>query len=354
MRTVFLLILLGFFSAYSKDTLRVAINPIEPFIMQTTDGEYEGYDIDLIEKVAKNLKLTVLYTPVDSFQDIFTAIDSGKADVAISAISITSDRMKRYTFSYPYKLSGIGAMVRKESDHSLWRSVGVALGEDFMSVWIAFILFLIIASHIIWLVERGSDIVTKDQRADAFNDKYRYGIFDVLWFSIVTCSTVGYGDKVPKHPLTKVMTGLLILVGVSFAGLAISQMSATIQIDKATYTYNTLNDLNGKNIAYLEGTTSELAIKSHDAIGHPVNNLDSAVYLLKHKKVDAIFFDEPTLRYYANTHTDYFVLNDVCNQQNYGILMKPTNPYANRINIAILKLMEDNTINKLNETWFGK
>jgi ABC-type amino acid transport substrate-binding protein len=52
MRTLFLLILLGFFSVHAKDTLRVAINPIEPFVMSTTDGDYEGYDIDLIEKVA--------------------------------------------------------------------------------------------------------------------------------------------------------------------------------------------------------------------------------------------------------------------------------------------------------------
>jgi len=354
MRTVFVLILLGFFSVHAKDTLRVAINPIEPFVMSTTDGEYEGYDIDLIEKVAKNLKMDVIYTSVDSFQDIFTAIDSGKVDVAISAISITSDRMKNYTFSYPYKLSGIGAMVRAESDHSLWRSVGVALGSDFISVWIAFILFLVISSHIIWLVERGSDIVTKDKRADAFNDAYRYGIFDVLWFTIVTCSTVGYGDKVPKHPLTKIMTAILILVGVSFAGLAISQMSATIQIDKETYAYNTMSDLDGKNIAYLAGTTSELAVKQCDGTGYAVPTLDSAVQLLKHKKVDAIFFDEPTLRYYAKKHDAYFVLSDVSNQQNYGILMNQNNPYANRINISILKLMETNTLNELNVKWFGK
>ena len=40
------------------------------------------------------------------------------------------------------------------------------------------------------------------------------GLIDALYFSIVTISTVGYGDYVPKTELGKLISSLYILVGV--------------------------------------------------------------------------------------------------------------------------------------------
>lgn len=38
--------------------------------------------------------------------------------------------------------------------------------------------------------------------------------FSVLWFCFVTISTIGYGDLSPKHFLARIITILLLLVGI--------------------------------------------------------------------------------------------------------------------------------------------
>ncbi len=43
-----------------------------------------------------------------------------------------------------------------------------------------------------------------------------YSFTDALYLTIITVATVGYGDMVPHHPLGKLLTVVLVLVGVSF------------------------------------------------------------------------------------------------------------------------------------------
>lgn len=42
---------------------------------------------------------------------------------------------------------------------------------------------------------------------------------NALWFTVVTITTVGYGDMVPKNLIARVITGGLMLVGIGILGL---------------------------------------------------------------------------------------------------------------------------------------
>ena len=51
---------------------------------------------------------------------------------------------------------------------------------------------------------------------------------DALYFSLVTASTVGYGDVTPVTPTGKVLTGILIFVGIGLLGFASAQLTAKL------------------------------------------------------------------------------------------------------------------------------
>ena len=53
-------------------------------------------------------------------------------------------------------------------------------------------------------------------------------VTDALYFSFVTASTVGYGDVTPVTPAGKILTGILIFVGIGLLGFASAQLTTRL------------------------------------------------------------------------------------------------------------------------------
>lgn len=63
--------------------------------------DYDGFDIDLVNAIADQLGLKVVYEDT-SFDTIFTDVAQGKFDLVASASTITPEREKQVNFSDPY------------------------------------------------------------------------------------------------------------------------------------------------------------------------------------------------------------------------------------------------------------
>ncbi|WP_018921809.1 ion channel [Salsuginibacillus kocurii] len=55
---------------------------------------------------------------------------------------------------------------------------------------------------------------------------------DGLWWSIITLTTVGYGDYVPEEGITRVVAGLLVIGGFGFVTVFVSNFASTIITDR--------------------------------------------------------------------------------------------------------------------------
>lgn len=85
-----------------------------PFEVLEPDGSYSGFDIDLINEVAKDLGLKVTLKNV-SWNGIIGELNTGKADLIISGMSITDERKKAVLFSEPYYSTG-QVVVKRRGD----------------------------------------------------------------------------------------------------------------------------------------------------------------------------------------------------------------------------------------------
>ncbi|MBR1421236.1 MAG: basic amino acid ABC transporter substrate-binding protein [Selenomonadaceae bacterium] len=75
--------------------------------------DYKGFDVDLINAVAKEMGKTVEIQDL-AFDGLIPAIQSKNIDVAISAMTITEERQKHIGFSDPYYKSGLAILVRAD------------------------------------------------------------------------------------------------------------------------------------------------------------------------------------------------------------------------------------------------
>lgn len=104
------------YKAVLKDELVVATEaafaPFEFYDEKT--GEMIGFDVDLIRAVAREIGYKTCTVKHMDFDALIPAVNSAKADVAISAMTITEERKRVVLFSQPYYKSGLAFIVKKD------------------------------------------------------------------------------------------------------------------------------------------------------------------------------------------------------------------------------------------------
>lgn len=104
--------------------------------------ELIGYEIDMLNEIGKRLEIEIEYQEI-GVAEAFTAVDSGKVDIAVNNFDITPEREKKYNFSIPYKYSFSGMIVREDgssgisaADLSDWKGkkAGGGAGTQYMKI----------------------------------------------------------------------------------------------------------------------------------------------------------------------------------------------------------------------------
>lgn len=72
-----------------------------PWEFQDASGKFVGFEIDLVNEVAKRAGKTVQIENIP-FNGLFPAVQSGRIQIAISSITITPKRLESLAFAQPY------------------------------------------------------------------------------------------------------------------------------------------------------------------------------------------------------------------------------------------------------------
>jgi len=101
--------------AVAQETMIVASDiPWAPFEMVTDDGEFFGFDLDLMRAIAHTAGFEIEIRNV-AFDAIIETVRTGRADIGASGFTITAERAGAVDFSQPYYLSNQAVVIRKDS-----------------------------------------------------------------------------------------------------------------------------------------------------------------------------------------------------------------------------------------------
>ncbi|AZS43147.1 transporter substrate-binding domain-containing protein [Microbacterium oleivorans] len=97
-------------------TLTVATEgTYRPFTYHDESGKLVGYDVEIIEAVAKKLDLKVEFQETQ-WDGIFAGLDAGRVDVIANQVSINPEREAKYLFTEPYTVSPSVVVVKDDDD----------------------------------------------------------------------------------------------------------------------------------------------------------------------------------------------------------------------------------------------
>lgn len=100
-----------------RGTVQVAVDPTSaPFGVTGTDGQPDGFDVDVAKLVAKYLGVKLELVPVTS-QNRIPYLLTNRVDMVISLFSITPERALQVSFSSPY--AAVGTIVTARTDKKI-------------------------------------------------------------------------------------------------------------------------------------------------------------------------------------------------------------------------------------------
>jgi polar amino acid transport system substrate-binding protein len=109
----------GQYGLVKADTLTVCTDaPYEPFEYQDANGNWTGFDMDLISKIADGLGLKLEVT-IQPFDGIWLQPQAGACDLVVSAMTITPERSAAALFSDPYFDADQSLLIRKSDEGTL-------------------------------------------------------------------------------------------------------------------------------------------------------------------------------------------------------------------------------------------
>src|SRR5690606_25176810 len=82
------------------------------------EGEYVGFDIELIKEIGK-LKGFEVEVKDLSFDSLIPALKTGNIDIIIAAMTITEERQQVVDLSIPYYSANQSVIVREDSDKNM-------------------------------------------------------------------------------------------------------------------------------------------------------------------------------------------------------------------------------------------
>ena len=337
-------------AAQSDSKLKVGISPFSPFVMLSKEKP-AGVSIDTWQILAQELNIEYEFVKYKGVADKLQGLKDGNIDIAIGGITITEEREALFDFTHPIYHTGLDILIPKTAKATFIGLLSSLFKGSKVVFFSGLLILTVIAGHIIWIVERSSK-----KTATTFHRKYFPGVFEGMYWALITASTIGYGDKVPKRWIGRILAAIIIIVFLPLFGYFIAQLSSDLTMQNLKTNINGPEDLWGKRVAVVRGTTSYDYMKNGRAYVDAYDNIEDTFEDLLNGSVDAVVYDAPNLLYYANGKGSgkVMVVGKLFESQDYGLALPQGSPLREEFNRAILSLKESDELEPIRTKWFGK
>ena len=96
-------------------TIKIAVfSDKKPFGYVDENGEYQGYDVYLGNRIAKDLGVKVKYVPVEAAARV-EVLATGKVDIVLANFTVTPERAQKVDFALPYMKVALGIVSPKKA-----------------------------------------------------------------------------------------------------------------------------------------------------------------------------------------------------------------------------------------------
>lgn len=317
------------FPAPSAKTLIVGVKEAPPFAMQRADGSWHGISIDLWRDIAAELGLTYELHEFD-LQGLLDGVEDRSLDLAVAALTITTEREKVMDFTHAFYTTGFGIAVAHSRKGGWFGFMRLFLSWQLLQVIAGLLLLLLLVGVLVWLNER-------KKNPQQFGGGLK-GIWSGFWWAAVTMTTVGYGDKAPRTVGGQLLALVWMFAGLIVISSFIAAITTALTVSQLTSAISGPDDLTRSWVATVPGSTSERYLRQHRIALKLYPTPLAGLQAVAGGEADAMVYDAPLLRYLVSTELQgkIDVLPVTFDRQMYGIALPTASPLREPINRVLL------------------
>ncbi|MEM9261563.1 MAG: ion channel, partial [Bacteroidota bacterium] len=237
--------------------LRVGLTTEPPFVIGERGGHYTGLSVDLWEQIAEEAGIRYTYTAYSDHLGLIRALDYGEISLSINPIHVNEIRLKMLTASQPFYVSSIGVATTRVDKSQVALFISNFFSVEFLRIILLLILIIFIFGTILWAAERKHN--TQQFRSGLI------GLFDGLWWSAVTMTTVGYGDKAPKTRLGRVIAMIWMFTAIIIISGFTASIASTLTVKSLSRNIEDVEDLRESDqVGSVYASSSEEFLRRND------------------------------------------------------------------------------------------
>jgi polar amino acid transport system substrate-binding protein len=317
-----------------------------PFSYQAPDGSWKGLAVEMWDMVARQLHLDSRFMGMNR-SELIDAVATGQARFGIGSLSITAERLQRVDFSAPVHVTGVAIMV-PYLPRSAWGVVRDALlSATFLKIVGGLLSLLAVVGMIFWIIERRANPDFSGTQIQAWGSG--------VWLSIVTMTTVGYGDKAPRTLGGRVVAALWMFVSIMLISIFTGTVATLLTVERIGPRVGGFEDLGRARVACVGASAAAQLLADRRLTAESYPNLNQALQALVDGRADALVHDRALLAVVLKGRPDLRVqiLPGTERLEYYAFAMRPDEPLRRSINLAIAHILDSEQWNRLRFHYLG-
>jgi polar amino acid transport system substrate-binding protein len=306
-----------------------------PLCMKTADSQWEGLSIEIWQAVAQRLDFLSEFREYTGLGPLMDAMKNGEIDV-IPFVVVEDSYESAMDFSQSYLKSGLAIAVPAESVGSKWVSVVAKIfSKDILDTFGLLILMCLTAGIIVWLFERR-------RNSEMFGDGTVKGIAQGIWWSIVTMTTVGYGDKTPKTIGGRIVAIIWMFFSIVFIAGFTANITTSLTLSELRGKVRGFNDLYNARVGSISRSEGSNFLIKQGIPVMPLESIKEGLKAVAGGDIDAFVLNELILKYMVKNEFPgrVQVLPGIFDEYFVSIALQDKSPLRKPINKALLKFMK--------------
>jgi polar amino acid transport system substrate-binding protein len=279
--------------ASSAAVLKVGVlNDSPPCAEAIRPGDWQGTAVELWQRIAARQKLAYVLEGFQTPQALLEASRRGVVDVGVGCLTVSPDRLGRYSFSLPFQEGGLAVLIRSDRIRASFDLLKILLNPQLLQVLAGYLLTVALISLLLWR--------DAGHHASEGARKERLRSYTHVFQIVATGTGTNTISQHTRGHVLIVGSWVIRLIGASLI-LGTITRDAINQSSAGRYNLRSVNDLRGLRVAARPGSISA------DVLAHPplkgkvrvvsLSSLEQGPGLLLNDQADALLADEAQIRH---------------------------------------------------------